>query len=180
MAQSGIRWIQVRAKCSADGELLDLVECCGRRLEGSETVLWVNDRADIAALSGADGVHLGARDLPPGAARTVVGDTIWIGSSTHNPSQLETAEKDRDVDVVAVGPVFATQSKQDPDPVVGLRLVERARRLVTKPLVAIGGINADNAARVLAAGADTVAVIGALSHGGSIERNARRILDAIS
>jgi thiamine-phosphate pyrophosphorylase len=179
MAQSGITWIQIRAKSRSDDEILPWIEESCDRLAGTNATLWVNDRADLAALFRVQGLHVGQTDCPPWAARKVLGEDPWIGSSTHDLDQVEAAEADPAVDVIAIGPVFATRSKLRPDPLVGLELVRRARQRVRKPLVAIGGIDANNAARVLEAGASCVAVIDAVCRGGSIERNARRLLDAI-
>jgi thiamine-phosphate pyrophosphorylase len=180
MAEAGIRWIQVRAKQLPGGELCRQVEACCRILEGSGVRLWVDDRADIAALfppAEVAGLHVGQKDLPPGAARRVVGDEIWIGLSTHGEEQLRAADADPEVDVIAVGPVFPTTGKASPDPVVGLDFLRRARELTAKPLVAIGGIDAGNLARVLAAGADTAAVIGAVCRG-DVRANALRLMAA--
>ena len=106
----------------------------------------------------ADGVHLGQDDLSPDGARRVIGPSLVLGVSTHNPEQLADADRTSS-DYLAIGPVFATSSKRNPDPVIGLDGVRRARELTRKPLVAIGGITRDNAASVIAAGADAVAVI---------------------
>lgn len=179
MAAAGVGWIQLRAKGGrlADGELYRLAAACRRRLEGSGAKLWIDDRADLAAIVGAAGVHLGQRDLPPAAARRAVGEGVWIGLSTHDPEQLEGADSDPEVDVVAVGPIFPTTGKERPDPVVGLDGLARARRLTVKPLVAIGGIDAGNLARVLDAGADSAAVLGAVCRG-AVGANCRRLLAA--
>jgi thiamine-phosphate pyrophosphorylase len=179
MAAAGIGWIQLRAKGGrlADGELYRLAAACRRRLEGSRAALWIDDRADLAAVLGAAGLHLGQRDLPPAAARRVVGEGAWIGLSTHDPEQLGRADADPEVDVVAVGPIFPTSGKERPAPVVGLAGLARARRLTAKPLVAIGGIDAGNVARVLAAGADSAAVLGAVCRG-AVGANCRRLLAA--
>jgi thiamine-phosphate pyrophosphorylase len=165
LAAAGIRWIQVRAKRLADAELYPLVEATVRALEGSGAALWIDDRADLAALFPVAGVHLGQRDLPPGAARGVVGEGVWVGRSTHDRAELAAAAADPDVDVVAVGPIFPTTGKERPDPVVGLDFLRFARAATAKPLVAIGGIDAGNLAAVLAAGADGAAVLGAVSAG---------------
>src|SRR5918911_2140458 len=125
-------------------------------------MLLVNDRADIALAIGADGVHLGQDDIPPRAARSLLGDKAIIGFSTHSVEQAARAAR-LPVDYVAIGPVFATSSKENPDPTVGLEGVARARESVGQiRLVAIGGINEENARAVLDAGADPVAVISAL------------------
>ena len=120
----------------------------------------MNDRVDYAALLGG-GAHLGQDDLPPAAARRVIGPEALLGFSTHNEKQLREANSEP-VDYIALGPVFSTASKRNPDPVVGLEELTRLRPIVSKPLVAIGGITLDNSRAVLDAGADSVAVISAL------------------
>jgi thiamine-phosphate pyrophosphorylase len=129
-----------------------------RRVLGEEVTLIMNDRADLALAAGFDGVHVGQDDLPVDAVRTIVGPGGIIGTSTHNPEQICLADQ-TDADYLAIGPVFATASKENPDPVVGLEGVRLARSLTTKPLVAIGGITRANCRSVLDAGADSVAVI---------------------
>lgn len=177
MAGAGIRWIQVRGKKLSGEAWHRVLEGCCRALEGSGAELWVDDRADLAALFPVAGLHLGQTDLPPAAARGVVGREVRIGLSTHDEEQLRAADADPEVDVIAVGPVFPTESKERPDPVVGLEFVARARRLTAKRLVAIGGIGAGNVAEVLAAGADAAAVLGAVCRG-DITANSRRLLEA--
>jgi thiamine-phosphate pyrophosphorylase len=118
----------------------------------------VNDRADVASLAGASGVHVGQEDLDVAAARCLVGPDMLVGVSTHNLEQIERAAASS-ADYIAVGPVFGTSTKTNPDPAVGLDLVRRARAASDKPLVAIGGITLDLAASVIEAGADSVAVI---------------------
>lgn len=120
--------------------------------------LIMNDRADLCLAAEFDGVHVGQDDLSPGAVRAIIGPDRWLGVSTHNPDQLREADL-TSADYLAIGPVFSTSSKQNPDPVVGLEGVRRARALTRKPLVAIGGITRGNAASVIEAGADSVAVI---------------------
>ncbi len=178
MADAGIAWIQVRAKHAADDDIFATVESCLERLEGSGASLWVNDRPDVAALLPVAGVHLGQDDLPPAVAREVVGAGCLIGRSTHDLEQAEEAQADAAVDVIAFGPIFATRSKDRPDPAVGLEALSRVKRQVEKPLVAIGGIDAGNLTRVLAAGADTVAVLGAVCHG-DVADNCRRLRSAL-
>jgi thiamine-phosphate pyrophosphorylase len=120
----------------------------------------VNDRADLAALTGA-ALHLGQDDLPPTAARKVVGAKTLIGFSTHNEVQLRAAAAEP-ANYLALGPIFGTSSKNNPDPAVGIDELHRLRPLTDRPLVAIGGITRANAQSVLAAGADSVAIIGDL------------------
>lgn len=177
MAEAGIEWIQVRAKRLSGSELCRQVEACCRALEGTKVRLWVDDRADVAALFPVGGLHVGQTDLPPADARRVVGEEMWIGLSTHGEEQLRAAVADPEVDVIAVGPVFPTTGKERPDPVVGLDFVRRARSLTAKPLVAIGGIDSTNVAEVIAAGADAAAVIGAVCRG-DVGANARRLIAA--
>jgi thiamine-phosphate pyrophosphorylase len=120
--------------------------------------LIMNDRADLCLAAEFDGVHVGQDDLSPESVRRIIGPDRWLGVSTHNPEQLSEADL-TSADYLAIGPVFATSSKEKPDPVVGLEGVRRARALTRKPLVAIGGITRANAASVIEAGADSVAVI---------------------
>ena len=120
--------------------------------------LIMNDRADLCLAADFDGVHVGQDDLSPEAVRAIIGPDRWVGVSTHNPEQLREADQ-TSADYLAIGPVFATSSKEKPDPVVGLEGVRLARSLTRKPLVAIGGITRANAASVIETGADSVAVI---------------------
>lgn len=177
LARAGVGWIQIRAKSLPDDELARVVEasCAAAAAEGTGAVLWIDDRADLAALFPVAGLHLGQTDLPPAAARRVVGDGVWIGRSTHDLDQVAEADADPDVDVIALGPVFSTDSKDQPDPVVGLRTLAAARAATAKPLVAIGGIGPERLGAVLEAGADTAAVIGAVCRGGDLEGNLERL-----
>jgi len=125
---------------------------------GGTVRLIMNDRADLCLAAGFNGVHVGQEDLSPEGARKVIGASLWLGVSTHNPEQVQEAEK-TDATYIAIGPVFLTSSKANPDPVVGLEGVRKARALTRKPLVAIGGINRANCWSVIEAGADSVAVI---------------------
>jgi len=125
---------------------------------GNPVTLIMNDRADLCLAAGFDGVHVGQEDLSPESVRRIIGPDRWLGVSTHNPEQLREADR-TSADYLAIGPVFATSSKEKPDPVVGLEGVRRARTLTRKPLVAIGGISRANAASVIEVGADSVAVI---------------------
>jgi thiamine-phosphate pyrophosphorylase len=177
MAAAGVRWIQLRGKRLSGRQWYPALEECCRALEGSGTELWVDDRADLAALFSLQGLHLGQADLPPAAARQVVGRGVELGLSTHDEEQLAAADADPEVDVIAVGPVFPTTGKEQPSPVVGLDFVRRARARTGKRLVAIGGIDAGNIAAVLAAGADAAAAIGAVCHG-DVAANCRRLLAA--
>ena len=180
LAGAGVRWIQLRAKQLADRDLYLAVEGSLERLHGHPGVsLWIDDRVDCAACLPVAGVHLGQRDLPASAARSVLGGDRWIGLSTHTVAQGRAGQSDPAVDLVAIGPVYGTRSKRAPGRVVGLGGVERARALGEKPLVAIGGIDVERARAVIDAGADAVAVIGALGGLHQLERNARRLLDVL-
>ena len=158
LARGGARLIQLRAKALTDRERLALARAAVAAAHASGARLVVNDRADVARIAGADGLHVGQDDLSPDDARAVIGPAMLLGVSTHGLAQLEAAASSP-VDYVAIGPVFATRTKDDPDPVVGLEMVRRARAIVSRPLVAIGGITRANARQVIEAGADGVAVV---------------------
>jgi thiamine-phosphate pyrophosphorylase len=129
-----------------------------KRLVGGKVKLIMNDRADLCVAAEFDGVHVGQDDLSPESVRRIIGPDRTLGVSTHNTGQLRSADR-TSADYLALGPVFSTSSKEKPDPLVGLDGVRRARQLTRKPLVAIGGITRANAASVIEAGADSVAVI---------------------
>jgi thiamine-phosphate pyrophosphorylase len=154
---AGVNWLQYRNKSGNSREMLAHTREL-RRVLGEEVTLIMNDRTDLALAAGFDGVHVGQNDLPVAAVRTIAGADLIIGTSTHNPEQLRLADQ-TEADYLAIGPVFATSSKLNPDPVVGLNGVRLARSLTTKPLVAIGGITRANCRSVLDVGADSVAVI---------------------
>jgi len=153
----GVRLLQYRNKTGSSRQALSHAREL-RRLAGQRVRLIMNDRADLCLAAEFDGVHLGQDDLSPAAARRIVGNALWVGVSTHNPGQLAAADQ-TDADYLAIGPVFPTTSKVNPDPVIGLEGVRAARALTRKPLVAIGGITRANARSVIEAGADSVAVI---------------------
>jgi len=178
MAASGIRTVQLRAKELDDRRFGTLCEEVTRRLAGWAGQLWIDDRADLARIFGFAGVHLGQGDLPPARARRFVAPSCAVGLSTHDRVQLEAADDDAAVDWIALGPIFETSGKEAPDAVVGLEALARLRSGTAKPLVAIGGIDASNAAAVLAAGADSVAVISALCRG-DVAANCRALLRAV-
>lgn len=177
MAEAGIGTVQLRAKRIPDGELAAICEQALRRLEGWEGGLWIDDRVDLALALPLAGVHLGQRDLPPQAARRLMAAERSIGWSTHDGEQLAQGDRDAAVDWLALGPIFATASKEAPDAVVGLAALGRLRGATRKPLVAIGGIDESNVARVLAAGADSAAVLSAICRG-DVAANCRRLLRA--
>lgn len=165
MVKAGVRWIQIRAKRVSGAQLFHLARECYQQLQGQPCGLWLDDRVDLAALLPVEGVHLGQHDLPPAAARKLLGPKVAIGLSTHNRDQVLEAAGDPNVDVIAVGPVFPTVNKLNPEPVVGLGLIREARRLTSKPIVAIGGLSEKNLCSVLASGADSAAFLGAVCRG---------------
>jgi thiamine-phosphate pyrophosphorylase len=153
----GVALLQYRNKRSNARQMLEHARELKRRLGDSVKVI-MNDRADLCLAAGLDGVHVGQEDLSPEGARRVIGEKLWLGVSTHNPEQVKEADR-TSADYIAIGPVFSTGSKANPDPVVGLGGVRKARAMTRKPLVAIGGINRANCLSVIESGADSVAVI---------------------
>jgi thiamine-phosphate pyrophosphorylase len=158
LAAAGVRLIQLRDKQGTPRQVFAQARELALALPPAGVQFIVNDRPDIAAISGASGVHVGQEDLPVEDARRIVGATHWVGVSTHSIEQLYEAVA-TSADYIAVGPVFPTTTKANPDPTVGVELVRRARKLTRKPLVAIGGVTLENASQVFAAGADCIAVI---------------------
>ena len=157
LAEAGVELIQYRDKLATPRRLFETCSKLAARLRGRARFI-VNDRADVAVLCDAGGVHVGQEDLSAEDARAICGGGRWVGVSTHNIEQFRAA-LETSADYIAVGPVFATATKKNPDPVVGLDLVARARAMTRKPIVAIGGITAENADSVYRAGADSIAVI---------------------
>jgi thiamine-phosphate pyrophosphorylase len=157
LAAAGCTLFQYRNKSTGARQMLEEARELKGRL-GAGVKLIMNDRADLCLVAGFDGLHVGQDDLSAKSARRIIGPDRWLGVSTHNTEQLSEADK-TSADYLAIGPVFATGSKVNPDPVVGLEGVRRARELTRKPLVGIGGITRANARSVIEAGADAVAVI---------------------
>ena len=161
LAAGGVTLLQYRNKVGPSRQILEDVHELKRRL-GSSLRLIMNDHSDLCLAAEFEGLHVGQEDLSPEGARRVIGPELWLGVSTHNPEQLRQADE-TSADYLAVGPVFGTTSKDQPDPVVGIDGVRQARALTRKPLVAIGGITRANALSVIEAGADSVAVISDLA-----------------
>jgi thiamine-phosphate pyrophosphorylase len=163
MAESGVELLQYRNKRASSRELFEASQSISATLSRLakpgiyKPRFIVNDRADIAVLANAQGVHVGQQDLNVSEARAIVGPDILVGVSTHSLEQLDAADK-TSADYIALGPIFPTSSKENPDPVVGLDLLREARQHTRKPLVAIGGITLERAAEVFRAGADSLAV----------------------
>ncbi len=172
----GVTLLQYRDKSGSPQDVLRNAALIRGLLAGRGCTLMMNDRADWAVLAEWGGVHVGQGDLSPEDARRIVGINRLIGVSTHTDEQVRLAAVSC-ADYVAVGPVFATETKADAEPVIGLEGVRRARALTTKPLVAIGGVTRANARSVIDAGADSVAVISALLvEGEPVEKVARDFL----
>jgi thiamine-phosphate pyrophosphorylase len=161
LRDAGIRFLQHRDKDSSDRQVLDRAALLRSIFPASDSTLILNDRVDLCRIVGFDGVHLGQEDMSPADARNLLGPDALIGLSTHNPDQI-LDPRTTEADYIALGPVYATSSKQNPDPVIGLEGVRGAHNLTKKPMVAIGGITQKNCLAVLGAGAYSVAVISAL------------------
>ena len=158
--EAGAGIVQFRHKGFFSREVFESASRVGVLCRNARAIFVVNDRADIALLLGA-ALHLGQDDLEPADARRVMGSSSVIGFSTHNENQLGAGDREA-VDYLAIGPIFSTGSKQNPDPVVGIDSLRTLRRLTQKPLVAIGGITRESAPRVFEAGVNSVAIIGDL------------------
>ena len=171
----GARIIQIRDKSDDAGRFLRDARALRTITREAGAILIINDRPDIAALVGADGVHVGQKDLPPQAVRELVGPQMIVGFSTHSEEELAAAPA---CDYIAVGPVFATQTKAAAGAPVGLELVRRAAARVDVPLAAIGGIDETTAQSVRGAGADMVCVIGCVAASPDPSAAVRRLVDA--
>ena len=158
--EAGGRILQLRHKQFFSRQVFEEAERVAKLCRDAGALFVINDRADIAMLLNA-ALHLGQDDLPPADARRIMPPDRIIGFSTHNADQLIAGDSEP-VDYLAIGPIFATASKHNPDPVVGIERLRALRSLTRKPLVAIGGITRKTAASVFDAGADSVAVIGDL------------------
>jgi thiamine-phosphate pyrophosphorylase len=201
LREAGVRLVQYRDKVNRPQEILRAANEIDEAFEGVKVTRIMNDRADLAVLAGWDGVHVGQGDLSVEAVRRVLvdetkdkrrfpsgmtkrkaisaGETLVVGVSTHNEGQVRAALAG-EPDYVAVGPVFRTVSKANPEPVVGLELVRSARAQTKLPIVAIGGITLGNARSLIEAGADAVAVIGGLFvEGRTVREVARDFLEVL-
>jgi thiamine-phosphate pyrophosphorylase len=177
--RGGARVIQLRAKTASSAAFLAWCDEVVRDARERGVQVIVNDRADLAVLAGADGVHVGQEDLPVSAVRRVAGASAIVGLSTHTAGQIAAA-LEQPIDYLAVGPIFGTLSKDTGYRPVGLELVRHAARAAgNRPVVAIGGITLERAAAVLAAGAAAVAVISDLLATGDPEARTREYLDAL-
>jgi thiamine-phosphate pyrophosphorylase len=178
LVDAGVRLLQYRAKDGSARNLLNFSRDLSSSLIPRGVSFLVNDRPDVALLAGATGVHVGQDDLDVEQARALVGNQKWVGVSTHNIEQFRKAAT-TSADYIAVGPVFATLSKANPDPVVGTEFIRRVRDLTDKPIVAIGGIALETAASLIQAGADSLAVISDVLRSPDRAKRARQYLEAL-
>jgi thiamine-phosphate pyrophosphorylase len=174
---AGVRWVQYRDKRASNVDFAKRLRELRAIFPAGDAVLLLNDRVELCVDANADGVHIGQEDVAPAEARRILdasgGPKRLLGVSTHNVAQLRAALATGASDYLAIGPVYATGSKENPDPVVGLEGVKAARALTRLPLVAIGGITAGNGRAVIEAGADAVAVISGLLPQGGQEMSER-------
>ncbi len=175
----GARLLQLRLKAVSPRVLYETALAVRGVTRATGTLLVVNDRPDVAAAVDADGVHLGQDDVPVAVARAILGPDRWVGVSTHDLDEAAMAIRDG-ADYLGVGPIYDTTSKPGAPPARGLRLLADVRRLTDRPLVAIGGITADTAAAVRAAGADAVAMIGALARAADPAGAVRDVVTALA
>ena len=161
LLDGGAKLIQLRDKDASAREMLDAARECLALTRAAGATLIINDRVDVAMITDADGVHLGQDDLSVEEARAMLGPDKIIGISTHSFAQVEAALT-TSANYIAIGPIFSTTTKVNPDPVVGLELLRQARQKTSLPLVAIGGVTLTTVPEVLAAGANSIAVISAL------------------
>jgi len=160
LLEAGAGILQLRHKTFFSRDAFETANRIAALCRDAQALFVINDRADIAMLLPA-ALHLGQEDLPPADARRIMAPAAIIGFSTHNERQLRSGDQEP-VDYLAIGPIFRTASKQNPDPVVGVGRLRELRVVTNKPLVAIGGITRDTAPSVFEAGADSVAIIGDL------------------
>ena len=178
LAEAGVRLIQYRNKSAPARQYLDSSRELAEALRPHGVTFLVNDRPDVAFLADASGVHVGQDDLEVEHARRVAGQDKLVGVSTHNLEQFKKAAASS-ADYIAIGPLFSTTSKANPDPVVGIDFLRKARGLTDKPIVGIGGISLDRARSVIEAGADSVAVISGILSAPNPAQSARQYLEVL-
>ena len=178
LADAGVRLLQYRNKRASPRELFESSRELVSLLATLKVSVVVNDRADFAALAGANGVHVGQEDLEVEKARQVVGTEKLVGVSTHNLEQFRRAAASS-ADYIAVGPIFSTGTKSNPDPVVGTEFIREVRLLTDKPIVAIGGITLERAPEIIESGADSVAVISDILGAPEPGKRARQYIDLL-
>ena len=178
LVAAGVRLLQYRNKRASARELFASSKRLSALLIPQGVTFVVNDRADVAMAADASGVHVGQEDLGVEAARSVIGAGKLLGVSTHNLGQFKDAAA-TSADYVALGPVFSTSTKANPDPVVGIELIRQVRSLTDKPIVAIGGITLERAAEVIHAGADSVAIISDILLAPDAAQRARQYIELL-
>ena len=157
LAECGVELVQIRNKNASSRDFLQISKQLSTFFNRRGVRLIVNDRPDLSLLADAGGVHVGQDDVEVGVARQVCGNDRWVGISTHSLEQVRRANA-TSADYIAIGPIFPSSTKEDLEPVMGIECIRAARRLTSKPLVAIGGITLDRVPEVFQAGADSVAV----------------------
>jgi thiamine-phosphate pyrophosphorylase len=177
--RGGVTTVQLRAKGLGTREFLRLATRMAAVLKRRDVPLIINDRVDVALACGADGVHLGQDDMPPDKARKLVGGSKVIGVSVNTPKEAREAER-LGADYVGLGPIYATATKDTDLPVLGSDGIRRMRDKIGIPIVAIGGINAGNAAEVMKSGAAGVAVVSAILDAQDVRRAAANLKKAVS
>lgn len=175
--EAGVGMVQLRDRALTDKELIAVARVFAQACRDNGALFIVNDRVDIALLSGADGVHVGQDDAQPDDVRKITGADFIIGLSTHTPDQIDAANK-TSADYIGVGPIFETPTKPG-RPAVGLDLVRYAARAAQKPFFAIGGIDSSNAASVVDAGAQSISVLRAISTAADPAAATRELVDAL-
>ena len=178
LAAAGVQLVQYRNKRASARELFESSKRLSSLLIPQGVTFLVNDRADVAAAAGASGVHVGQEDLRVEAARSVIGTEKLLGISTHNLEQFKDAAASS-ADYIAVGPIFATGTKSNPDPVVGTQFIRKVRPITDKPIVAIGGVTLERAPEIIESGADSVAVIGDILGAPEPAMRARQYIDLL-
>ena len=178
LVDAGVRLIQYRNKRASGRELFETSRELAEYLNPIGVHFVVNDRADVAVLAGAGGVHVGQDDLGVEQARAVMGDEKWVGVSTHNAGQFRSG-LETSAEYIALGPVFATGSKENPDPAVGVGFVRETRGMTDRPIVGIGGITLERAGEVIEAGADSVAVISDILRAENVGKRAQQYVDLL-
>lgn len=179
LRDAGISLVQYREKTASVPEILENARMLRTIFDGSGAILLLNDWPEIAVKAELDGVHIGQTDAHVAAARQSIGPNCLIGVSTHTPEQFQAALA-TDANYIAYGPIFSTQTKPDAESAVGIEGLKEVRKLSDRHLVAIGGISRERLGEVLNAGADSVALVGALyERGRSIAENASRLLQAV-
>ena len=175
---AGVPLLQLRVKDQPTARFVEFARAVKALADRTGAQLIINDRADIAKLVDAAGVHLGQQDLPATAARAILGPDKLVGLSTHTLAQADAAAREGIADYLGFGPIYSTTSKEHPDPIQGLDGLRTVRQHVALPIVAIGGITAATMPAVLANGADAVAMIGTVVRARDVEATVRHLLHA--